>query len=163
MVLWYQVFRNAAYANAIISIIWTIIMIIPIQPFSYLLVIVERGGPGTWFLVAYFLYIVVGSLGFAAISSLLYAVEITERKKVNRGSMYIGFSFAYAGVVLSSIMLGIAGALGGYAMYFAYYPEQRIVELLSSYVYPITATALLASIGFLLIIISLITAKAQQA
>ncbi len=163
MVLWYQIFRNAAYANAIVSVIWTVMLIIPIEPFSYLLVIVERGGPGTWFLVAYFLYIVVGSLGFAAISSLLYTLEIGEKRSLSRRAMYLGFSFTYAGVVLSSIMLGIAGALGGYAMYFAYYPEQRIVDLLSSYVYPITATAFLAAIGVLIIIITLMLSRAQQA
>ncbi|MGC8661560.1 MAG: hypothetical protein ACP5TZ_03545 [Nitrososphaeria archaeon] len=162
MVLWYRIFRNAAYANAIVSVLWTILLIIPFEPFTYLLVVVERGGPGTWFLVAYFLYIIVGSVGFAVISSLLYTIEIQEKRSISEKAMYLGFFFTYAGVVASSIMLGIAGALGGYAMYFADYPAQMIVSLLSSYVYPITATAFLAAIGIMIIIITLMLSRAQQ-
>ncbi|MDG6927777.1 MAG: hypothetical protein JRN26_03160 [Nitrososphaerota archaeon] len=162
MVLWYQIFRNAAYTNAIVSVIWTVLLIIPFEPFTYLLVVVERGGPGTWFLVAYFLYIVVGSVGFAVISSLLYTIEVQEKRGISAKAMLLGFSFTYVGVVASSIMLGVAGALGGYAMYFANYPEVRIVSLLSSYVYPITATAFLAAVGVLIIIITLMLSRAQQ-
>lgn len=162
MVLWYRIFRNAAYANAIVSVLWTILLIIPFEPFTYLLVVVERGGPGTWFLVAYFLYIIVGSVGFAVISSLLYTIEVQEKRSISEKAMYLGFFLTYTGVLASSIMLGIAGALGGYAMYFADYPEQMIVGLLSSYVYPITATAFLAAIGILIIIITLMLSRAQQ-
>ncbi|MEM0097561.1 MAG: hypothetical protein QXY52_03755 [Conexivisphaerales archaeon] len=162
MVLWYRVFRNAAYANAIVSVIWTVLFIIPFEPFTYLLVIVERGGPGIWFLIAYFLYIIVGSLGFAVISSLLYIIEVQERRFISGKAMVLGFSFAYAGVTASSIMMGIAGALGGYAMYFANYPESQIVNLLSAYVYPIAVTAFLAAIGVLIIIITFMLSRAQQ-
>jgi heme/copper-type cytochrome/quinol oxidase subunit 1 len=162
MVLWYRVFRNAAYINALISVIWTVLLIIPSPPFSYLLVIVERGGPGTWFLVAYFLYLIAGSVGFAGISSMLYIMEVLEKRSMNRIAMYIGFSFSYIGVLLSSVMLGVAGEIGGYEMYLADYPETRVASLLSSFVYPITFTAFLAVIGIIVIIIALMSSRAQS-
>ncbi|MGC8558537.1 MAG: hypothetical protein ACP5NC_06055 [Nitrososphaeria archaeon] len=162
MVLWYKVFRNAAYINALVSVIWTTLLIIPSPPFSYLLVIVERGGPGTWFLVAYFLYLIAGSVGFATISSMLYIMEIYEKRTINRIAMYLGFSFYYVGVLLSSVMLGVAGEMGGYEMYLVDYPEIKVASMLSSFVYPITFTAFLAVIGIIMIIIVLTSSRAQQ-
>lgn len=162
MVLWYKVFRNAAYINALVSAIWTILLIIPSPPFSYLLVIVERGGPGTWFLVAYFLYLIAGSVGFATISSMLYVMEVYEGRSINRIAMYLGFSFYYVGVLLSSVMLGVAGEIGGYGMYLADYPEIKVASVLSSFIYPITFTAFLAVIGIIMIIIALMSSRAQQ-
>jgi heme/copper-type cytochrome/quinol oxidase subunit 1 len=143
-------------------VIWTILLIIPSPPFSYLLVIVERGGPGTWFLVAYFLYLIAGSIGFATISSMLYVMEVYEGRSINRIAMYLGFSFYYVGVLLSSVMLGVAGEMGGYEMYLADYPEIKVASVLSSFVYPITFTAFLAVIGIIMIIIALMSSRAQQ-
>jgi len=76
--------------------------------------------------------------------------------------MYIGFSFSYIGVLLSSVMLGVAGEIGGYEMYLADYPETRVASLLSSFVYPITFTAFLAVIGIIVIIIALMSSRAQS-
>lgn len=44
---WYRWFRGAAYVSAIGSLVWTMMVILPFAPFSYLPPIIAGEGPAT--------------------------------------------------------------------------------------------------------------------
>ena len=48
----HEMFRNASLINIFISILWTLVIILPFEPFTILLRIIVGGGPGVWFLLA---------------------------------------------------------------------------------------------------------------
>jgi hypothetical protein len=57
---WYRRFRGVAYAFTIAALAWTVVVVLPWAPFSYLPPIIVGGGPGTWFILGYFLFVAVG-------------------------------------------------------------------------------------------------------
>jgi len=90
-----------------------LLIVIPYPLFNYLLPIIEKGGPGIWFLFGYLIYIIAGPVGFGTVSALIKTIEIDEKAHINEALAKIGFYLSYAGVLLSSILLALAGALGG--------------------------------------------------
>lgn len=155
----YRLFRLASFSHTLTALVWTLLIVIPYPPFNYLLPIIEKGGPGVWLLFGYMVYLAAGPIGFGIVSSILKSIEIDERSKVNERVAKLGFYFSYIGVLCSSILLAIAGSLGGYYMYFAAFSPSRVSEILSSFVLPITFTVVLAVIGYLLVVFSMMFAK----
>jgi len=160
--LWYSRFRTAAYANAIGSMLWTIAIVLPFAPFSYLQPIMVGGGPGTWFLVGYLLYPIVGVGGFASISSLLFVIETYEGRCLNYGIMLIGFVMLYGGVLAGCVLLGIAGVSGGYAIIVQNSTVNVAQSVLSPYVAPISIASLAAVAGAGVCIYGMAAAKATE-
>lgn len=160
--LWYRRFRTAAFVNALGSMLWTITIVLPFAPFSYLQPIMVGGGPGTWFLVGYFLYPIVGVGGFSSISSFLFAVETYERRNLNYGIMLTGLTLLFVGVLAGCVLLGLAGAIGGYTLVIQHSTVSVARELLSPYVDPITAASLGAVAGAGVLMYGMATAKATK-
>ena len=160
--LWYRRFRSAAYANAVGSMLWTIAIVIPFVPFSYLQPIMVGGGPGTWFVVGYILYLIIGVGGFASISSFLFVIETYERRNLNYGIMVTGLVLLYGGVLIGCLLLGIAGASGGYAIIIQHSTVSVAQSVLSPYVTPISAASLAAVAGVGVSIYGMATAKATK-
>jgi len=160
--LWYRRFRTAAYANAVGSILWTIAIVLPFAPFSYLQPIMVGGGPGTWFLVGYLLYPTVGVGGFASFSSLLFVIETYERRSLNQQIMLTGLILLYVGVLAGCVLLGIAGASGGYAIIVQNSTVNVAQSVLSPYVTPISTASLAAVAGTGLSIYGMAAAKATE-
>ena len=160
--LWYRRFRTAAYANAVGSMLWTIAIVLPFAPYSYLQPIIVGGGPGTWFLVGYILYPIVGVGGFASISSFLFAIETYERRNLNQGIMLTGLILLYGGVLAGCVLLGIAGVSGGYAIIIQHSTVSVAQSVLSPYVTPITTASLAAVAGAGVSIYGMATAKATK-
>src|SRR5271157_372784 len=96
--------------------ILTLFVVLPFRPFSFLPPIIEAGGPGLWFLLGYLLYAAVGFGGFAALSALMFTIETYESRKPDDALTLAGFALLYAGVTVTSVLLLLAGALGGYAI-----------------------------------------------
>jgi len=159
---WYSRFRTAAYANAVGSILWTIAIVLPFSPFSYLQPIMVGGGPGTWFLVGYLLYPTVGVGGFASISSLLFVIETYERRTLNRAIMLIGFILLYVGVLAGCVLLGLAGVSGGYATIVQGSTVNVAQNVLAPYVTPISTASLAAVGGAGVLIYGMAAAKATE-
>ncbi len=155
----YRLYRLAAFSHTLTALIWTLLIVIPFPPFNYLLPIMEKGGPGVWLLFGYMIYLIAGPVGFGAVSSLLKTIEVDEGAKVNENTAKLGFYLSYIGVLCSSVMLALAGSLGGFYMYFAAVPPLEISQTLSSFVLPITLTVVLAVVGYFLVIISMMFAK----
>ncbi len=134
-------------------------IVLPFQPFSYLPPIIVGGGPGIWFILAYVLFVVVGIGGFGALSAFLTTVEVHERRTVDDRLMYPALVMLAVGVAGSCILLGVAGAVGGYAATYQGSTTGAIHDLLSPYVNPITTLVLIAIIGAALAVLSMVRAR----
>ena len=145
--LWYERFRSAAFANAVILIVWTVAILLPIPPFSYLQPVMVGGGAGTWFLLGYILFATVAVVGFLGISSLVFVMESYERRNLNYGIMMVGFILLYGGTLASCLLLGVAGASGGYILVIQHSTVNAAQNVLSPYVNPITAASSAAIVG----------------
>lgn len=156
---WYKRFRTTTCVNAVIWLVWTVIIILPFQPFSYLQPIMAGGGAGTWFLLAYLLFVTVAVMGFAAISSFVFAIETHERRRLSARLMLSGIGLLYVGAVGGLILLGLAGAIGGYASVIAHSTVNATQNLLTPYVNLVTAASLVAVAGAGCVLYGMATAK----
>jgi len=157
--VWYRRFRGVAYASALVAMVWTSLMVLPFAPFSDVPPIIVGGGPGVWLIIGYLLFLAVGIGGFGAMASFLVAVELHEGRAVDSRIMWpamILLSFGYAG---SCLLLGVAGAVGGYESTFETASAKAIDDLLSPYVYPITALTLIAVVGAALALLAMVRAR----
>lgn len=143
-------FRKATIINSLISIVWTIIIILPIEPFSLLLRVIVGGGPGTWFLLAYILHIIIGSGVFLGFSYLYYTIEDSLNIKAGNIFNLIGFFLLFIGANITLIVLAIAGAIGGYYLNIVHVPIELIRDTLESFVNPLRILSLVTVVGALL-------------
>ncbi len=156
--LWYRRYRGAAYISTLVALAWTVVIVLPFEPFSYLPPIIVGGGPGIWFVLGYLLFIVVGIGGFGALSAFLTTVELYENRRVDSRMMSPALLLLSIGVVGSCLLLAIAGAVGGYASTFGD-SSQSVHDLLTPYVDPITVLTLIAVIGAGLAVLSMVRAR----
>lgn len=157
--LWYGRFRTAAFLSTIAALIWTLIIVLPFEPFSYLPPIIVGGGPGIWFVLAYVLFVVTGIGGFGAISGILTTVELHEGRTVDGRLMWPALVLMCVGTAGSCILLGVAGAVGGYSSTIQLSPTDAIKNLLAPYVNPITTLVVIAVIGAALAVLSMVRAR----
>ena len=158
--LWYRRYRGAAYLMTLASLAWTVAIVLPFEPFSYLPPIIVGGGAGIWFVLAYVLFIVTGVGGFGALSAFLTTVELHENRTVSSTTMWPALALLSLGVAGSCLLLGVAGALGGYSStYVSTSTTKSIDDLLSPYVYPITVLVLLTVVGAALAVLSMVRAR----
>jgi hypothetical protein len=161
-VFWYTRFRNAAYSAIVVSAVWTVTIVLPFAPFSYLPPIIVGGGPGAWLIVAYLLYMAVGAGGFSALSALIFALETHERRILNERIMIFGLVLLFFGVTVGCILLGVAGAVGGSALTIQHMTVETVQHTLDLYVAPITLAAVMALVGAGLSLFGMVTAKATS-
>lgn len=157
--LWYRRYRGAAYLSTFGALVWTVVMVIPFDPFHYLPPIIVGGGPGIWFILAYVLFIVVCIGGFGALSAFLTTVELHENRTINPRTMWPALILLSIGAVGSCFLLALAGAIGGYASVFQGSSANAIDSLLSPYVYPITTMVLVTVVGAALAVLSMARAR----
>ncbi len=156
---WYRRYRAAAYVSTFAALVWTLIIVLPWEPFSYIPPILVGGGPGIWFVLAYVLFIVVGIGGFGALAAFLTTVEIHENRSIDGRIMWPALVLLGVGAAGSCILLGVAGAVGGYAGTFEGSSTSAIHDLLSPYVNPITALVVVAVVGAALAVLSMVRAR----
>jgi len=157
--LWYRRYRGAAYLATLAALVWTVVIVLPIKPFSYLPPIIAGGGPGTWFFMAYLLFLSIGVGGFGGLSSFAYTTEVQEGRLIDSKYMSVGLALVGFGLSATCILLAIAGALGGYVLTINGASETMVQNLLSPYVYPVTTSTLLAVLGAVLAISALVRAR----
>jgi len=156
---WYRRFRVAAYVSTLAALGWTLVIVLPFEPFSYLPPVIVGGGPGTWFVLAYVLFAVMGIGGFGAISSFLTTMELHEGRTVDDRLMWPAFVLLCIGMAGSCVLLGVAGAVGGYAGAFQGSSTDAIHDLLAPYVNPITTLVIIAVIGAALAVLAMVRAR----
>lgn len=152
---WYKRFRVAVYCYIVIGLAWTVLIVLPFRPFSYLPPIIVGGGPAFWFSLSYLLFLIIGLGGFGTIANLLYTIEEHENRPISTALMWPAFILLCMGFVASSILLAIAGAIGGYASTIQGLTGTPIHNDLSPFVDPITITVLIAVVGAALAILSM--------
>ena len=157
--LWYRRYRAAAYVFTLAALVWTLAIVLPFEPFSYLPPIFVGGGPGIWFVLAYVLLVVVGIGGFGAVSGFLTTVELHERRTLDGRLMWPALALMSVGVAGSCVLLGVAGAVGGYAATFQGSSTGAIHDLLAQYVNPITTLVIITVLGAALAVLSMVRAR----
>ena len=155
---WYATFRTAAYIGILGTLIWTVVMVMPVSPLSEIPRIIV-GAPGEWLLVAYLIYIVLGCGAFGWLSGFLNVIERQENRRVSSAIMWPGFVMFFAGVTLSCVLLGYAGASGGYASTNG--SSQSLQQILTPYVDPIISTAIVAVAGAALVLLAMVRARGR--
>lgn len=153
---WYDIFRKACYVGIFGSLVWTVVMVAPVAPLSEIPRIIV-GAPGEWLLVAYLVYISLGAGAFGWLSGLLIVIERQENRKVSSAIMWPGFVMLFFGVTLSCLLLGYAGASGGYASMSG--STYSLQQLLAPYVNPIASTAIVATAGAALVLLAMVRAR----
>jgi len=157
--LWYRRYRGAAYLSTLAALVWTVVVVLPFVPFSYLPPIIVGGGPGIWLVLGYVLFLVVGIGGFGCLSAFLTTVELAENRTVSPSTMWPALILLSVGVVGSCLLLAIAGAIGGYASTYGTSSAQSIHDMLSPYVDPIITLTLIAVAGAALAVLSMVRAR----
>ena len=155
---WSRIYRRLALLNAVVAAAWTLILITRVKPLSYLLPIMAEGGPGTWLILGYILYITIGFCGFIGFSVLYKQLEVEERV-INSRLATIGLLTLFVGSTSATILLGVGGAIGGYARTVQHLPTQQIQAKLEPFVDIITAFTIVAVIGVLVNIVSIVKSK----
>jgi hypothetical protein len=157
--LWYRRYRGAAYLCTFAAIVWTVVIVLPYVPFSYLPPIMVGGGPGLWLILGYVLFVVVGVSGFGSISAFLTTVELHEGRSIDPRTMWPALVLLSVGVVGSCLLLAVAGAVGGYSATFETSSAKSIDDMLTPYVNPIIAFVLFAAVGAGLAVLSMVRAR----
>jgi hypothetical protein len=122
--------------------------------------IIAEGGPGTWFLLAYIVFIVGGVLGFF-ILSVIHGIYEVRGVRVNAVVTWIYLVLIYVGITVSSLLLGVAGYIGGSHYVMFHTSPETIHQILSPYIPFIRLFAVLAIIGILMGVISVIEADSR--
>ena len=157
--LWYRRYRGVAYLSTLAALVWTLVIVLPVTPFSYIPPIIVGGGPGIWFVLAYVLFILVGVGGFGALSAFLTTVALHENRAVSSRTMWPALVLLSAGTVGSCLLLAVAGAVGGYAATYSLSTTTSIDSLLSPYVWPITTLVVVTVIGAALAVLAMVRAR----
>jgi len=157
--LWYRRYRGTAYLNAVGALVWTVIIVLPFAPFSSLPPIIVGGGPGIWFILAYVLFMVVGIGGVGAFSAFLTTIELHEGRTLDPRTMWPGLILLSVGTASTCLLMGLAGAVGGYASTSGSSSASAVDSLLSPYVYPISTLALITVLGAALAVLSMVRAR----
>ncbi|MEM1991443.1 MAG: hypothetical protein QXO76_12545 [Thermoproteota archaeon] len=131
------------------SVFYTLIIVLPIQPFLMILRIIVGGGPGTWFILGYILYLAVGFTGHLGFSYLYYLAEKIEGRKLNRLLVWLNILAMYVGITGANFALAIAGILGGYVSTILHSPSEEVRLILEPFVNPIRILSIVAIVGVL--------------
>lgn len=153
---WYQTFRTACYVSVFGVLVWTVVMVFPLAPLSEFPRIIV-GVPGEWLIIAYVLYLSIGVGAFGWVSGLLTVIERQENREVSPSLMWPGFVMMFFGVTSSCVLLGYAGASGGYAALNG--APSTLQQMLLPYVDPITTTALVAVAGAAFVFLAMLRAR----
>lgn len=157
---WAALYRKLSLVNAVVASIWTIILLLRIKPFSYLLPIIADGGPGTWLILGYILYVIVGFCGFLGFSTFFSHLE-REGYVVNDKLTTFGVVALFVGSTSATVLLGLGGALGGYARTVQHLPLHQIQAILEPFVDVITSFTILTVVGVLINVA--VIARAERA
>lgn len=144
--------------SAFATLAWTVVIVLPFAPFNSIPPIIVDGGPGVWFLLAYIMFLLVGTGGFGILSGLLATLELQERRTLDARLMWPALLLLSFGMVASCTMLAVAGYEGGYANYVGS-TSQVLGGILSPYVYPTTVFVIVAVLGAALALLSMVRAR----
>lgn len=156
---WYKRFRAGSYVCILASLVSTVLIVLPFRPFSSLPPILEGGGPGVWFLIAYILLLTLGVGGLGMLSGNIATIELTESRIINPVLMVAGFTLLCVGFAGTFALLAIGGITGGYAADILGQSGPVISHKLEPFVYPITGTALAAVVGAATTLVAMIRAR----
>jgi hypothetical protein len=119
--------------------------------------VIAGGEAGTWFIMGYVMYIVVGVVAMAVTSLFYFYIETIQGKVytgVSKGLAWVHLVLGNVGVAGAAILAMVGGYLGGAAMQpnqfggMGWSTGQVHVNILQFYTEPIAAFLMLALLGF---------------
>lgn len=145
----------------------TMITVLIVEPWTYFNIksyfspamVVAGGGGGTWMIVGYLLYLVVGVVAVAVTAVFYFYIEDVRGKVYHGPTNYLAWGHYFlmnVGVALSMLLMIYGGWEGGYAAAstaqggLGLTGEQIHVQYLGPLVDPIGALVLLAALGVVL-------------
>lgn len=149
--------------NAIVTAIWTALIIIPPEIVNLRLPqIIAGGSAGTWFFVGYITLMIVGCAGILGCGTVHYIISAVKKKTPNSKATWLGLILWEIGLLGSTWLLGWSGFVGGTGLLNGVSIPQ-IHESIIGYVQPIGILIGIAILGFLISIINVYVALARRA
>jgi len=148
---WSMRFIWAAIIQGLFAVVWTVPIVDPYLT-PAVATVIASGSAGTWFLVGYVMYIVVGVIAPGLTALFYYHFEVI------RGKAYKGLASGLAWVHLICMNVGAAGATW-LLMYGGYFGERGVMTtaqgglgLTAEQVHVTILSPLVNPIGYLLIL-----------
>jgi len=119
--------------------------------------VIASGEAGTWFIMGYVMYIIVGVVAMAVTSIFYFFIETVQGKPYKgaaKALSWVHLVLANVGVAGTALLAMVGGYLGGAAMQpvqfggMAYSTGQVHVHILQFYQEPVAAFLALALVGF---------------
>jgi len=149
--------------NAIVSAIWTVLIIIPPEVVNLRLPqIIAGGSAGTWFFVGYITFMTVGCVGMLGFGAVHYIISNIKNKTPNSKVTWLGLILWEIGLLGSTLLLGWSGFIGGTGL-LDKVPIPQIHESMVGYVYPIGILIGITIVGFLISIINIYVTLVRKA
>jgi hypothetical protein len=153
--IWFGRFLWLALVNGALAVGWTAFILWPWLTPSPLSVL-DNGSAGTWLLIGYILFLVVGVLTTGITAIFYFFMEVILKRPYSglRGVLaYAHFIVTEVGVVGATFLLMYCGYIGGAALLQPYQgggglsAYQVSVQILHYYVAPIFALVVIATLG----------------
>ncbi len=144
---WAYRYRKGAVANGLVSVFWTLLYVLPFEPFPMLLKIVVAGGPGVWFMLGYLLHMIVGFGGFLGLSYLYSVAEDSGGRRINNALALTGYVALFIGFTGTTFGLAVAGAVGGYTAVILHAPAESVRMVMEPFVNPLRVLCIVAVVG----------------
>jgi hypothetical protein len=157
--IWGKRFGTVSLVNALIAIVW---LMFPIVFDNRISRTIAGGSAGTWGFLGFLLFIIVGVVGFAAFASLYYVIPKATGGAVNGILAWLHLALLEAGTLVGTGLLGYAGYIGGITILDETSKGTAGAQIpgivhtkIGFVVQPIGVSALVASLGVLLGVVSL--------
>lgn len=146
--VWTRRFATIAGINALIAVGW----LAPLFVDPRISRTIAGGSVGTWGVLGFLLWIVVGVLGFAGFAVLHYITPEVTGETLSENLAWANLVLTELGTLLATLMLGVAGYVGGTALLDGATPAE-VHERISFVVEPVPLVAvfaILAGLGVVL-------------
>ncbi len=148
---WGRIFGFVALYHVTVAAAWTGLTAIPDLNIPRL---IAGGSAGMWYTTAYFMYIIAGAVGMTAFAAMYYIAE----GKVNNILGKLHLLISNVGIAGASYMLGYAGYNAGYMQHVLEMPTEEIHHFLAPFVEPLGVLVLVAVLGVMVGVVSLVLA-----
>lgn len=141
---WTRRFASVAGINALIAVGW----IAPLFVDPRISRTIAGGSAGTWGVLGFLLWIVVGCLGFAAFAVMHQVTPHVTGQELSDGLAWANLVLLEVGALFATLLLGVAGYIGGTALLEGATPGQ-VHQRIAFVVEPVPWVALFAVVAAL--------------
>jgi len=146
---WARIFGFVALFHLAVEAVWTGLTAIPDLNIPR---IISGGSAGMWYTTAYLMYIIAGAVGMTIFAAIYYIAGGNVNNTLGRLHLVI----SNVGIAGSAYLLGYAGYNAGYMQHVLKAPTEEIHQFLAPFVEPLGVLVLMAALGVLVGVASLV-------